>query len=37
MGTNFILIAIFVIAIGGIFMKRRNKGEIKEKLDPPAA
>jgi uncharacterized membrane protein YfhO len=37
MGTNFILIAIFVIAIGGIFMKRRKKEEITGKEGPPAA
>lgn len=31
-GTNFVLIAIFVVAIGGTFMKRKKLSETKERF-----
>lgn len=32
MATNFVLVAIFVVAIGGIFLKRRKSAENTEKV-----
>jgi hypothetical protein len=36
MGTNFVLIGIFAVAIGGILMKRRKSKQIEEKVAEPS-